>query len=59
LPPPESFELLAGERISRYHKHAVPFFVGDVDHAMKGKIAIATPSGQLALGFPESSIKKL
>jgi hypothetical protein len=32
-PTPEGFELLAGERVSRDHKHAVPFFVRDVNDA--------------------------
>ena len=31
--PVEGFQLLACQRISRHHKHAIPFFVGDVNHA--------------------------
>jgi hypothetical protein len=32
LSPPISLELLAGERMCRDHKDAVPFFVRDINH---------------------------
>jgi hypothetical protein len=53
LPPPEGFEVLAGEGVSRHHKHAIPFFIGDVNHAQ------IAPLRRLPEGLPGAAGTRL